>query len=82
MLEYKHGANAEHGAVSDTPAIIYSVRLTVVFSFLNRFLPYVNTVFVVCYFFYSVLRSKLPFEDFDGDKFSTFPVSKAFSLIQ
>lgn len=32
--------------------------------------------------FYSVMRNKLPFEDFDGDKFSTFPVSKAFPLVQ
>lgn len=63
------------------PVIICSVHFTVFFTFLIDSLPYVNTVGFV-FVFYSVLRNKLPFEDFDGDKFSTFPVSKAFPLVQ
>lgn len=79
MLKYKHGGTTEYRAVNIMPVIICSY--TVFFTFLIDSLPYVNTMGVV-FVFYSVLRNKLPFEDFDGDKFSTFPVSKAFPLVQ
>lgn len=81
LLKYEHRATTEYGAVNIMPVIIYSVHFTVFFTFWIDPLPYVNTM-VFVFVFYSVLRNKLPFEDFDGDKFSTFPVSKAFPLVQ
>ncbi|KAF4801377.1 Acyloxyacyl hydrolase [Turdus rufiventris] len=38
---------------------------------------YINTM-GFGFVFYSVLRNKLPFEDFDGDKFSTFPTLRGY----
>lgn len=88
LLKYKPGDKTEYGAANNMLAIIYSVlfcTLYCVFSFCFFFqigsLPHANTAFVA-FVFYSVIRNKLPFEDFDGDKFSTFPVSKAFPLVQ
>lgn len=78
LLKYKERTKIERGSTNNMPAVIYSEHF---FSFWIGFLPYVNTAFVV-FVFHSVLRNKLPFEDFDGDKFSTFPVSKTFPLVQ